>query len=245
MSKRLITLLLAAALLFALTACSSGDEPQAPAGDKPSAAQPGENPAPGETPPGQPGENGGKPAEKPDGQPQAPDSAGGQTPEASKPDDSKPDASKPDSSKPDASKPGDSESKPEEGGDFTIADIWADIQAVGGDLVASLGALDDDTLTTLYPLSTGDLDEYGYYGSLMNVQATEFFIAKVKSGKMDAVKAAVLSRQADLDAQWKQYLPDQYELVKNYKLVQNGDYLFFGIAEKVSAAVDVFNRYTK
>ena len=87
--------------------------------------------------------------------------------------------------------------------------------------------------------------EYGYYGSLIGVQASEFFIAKVQSGKMETVKTAILSRQADLDAQWRQYLPEQYELVKNYKLVENGDYVFFGVAEKVSDAVDVFNQYTK
>ena len=35
---------------------------------------------------------------------------------------------------------------------------------------------------------------------MMGVHATEFFVAEVKDGKMDTVKAGIEKRQADLDA---------------------------------------------
>lgn len=105
--------------------------------------------------------------------------------------------------------------------------------------------LDDDILSQLYGIDAGDLVEYIGKMPFMNTQATEFFIAQVQSGKMDTVKQALEKRQADLEEQWSQYLPDQLELVKNYKLVTNGDYILFAIADCAEDAVNEFNTYTK
>ena len=80
---------------------------------------------------------------------------------------------------------------------------------------------------------------------MMSVQATEFFIAKVKDGKLDAVKSALEQRQKDLEEQWSQYLPAQLELVQNYKLVSNGNYILFAVSESAPDAVSAFNTYTK
>lgn len=258
MSKKNLSLLLAALLLFSLAACSSSEPSPSPDGDTNLSDAPDEGQPSDENQPLSPEEE-----QTPDNQPQQPDdSASGspvpdEAPEQqpgnsgnAKPDSSKPKPSVPDG-KPGAAAPdqpssgGSSQPQPDDEKSFSISDIWSDIKTSLGDSLPDLDALDADTLTALYPLSTSDLVEYGYYGSLIGVQASEFFIAKVQSGKMETVKTAILSRQADLDAQWRQYLPEQYELVKNYKLVENGDYVFFGVAEKVSDAVDVFNQYTK
>ena len=75
--------------------------------------------------------------------------------------------------------------------------------------------------------------------------ATEYFIAQVKDGKMDSVKASLEARQDALDQQWSQYLPEQYELVKNYQLVTNGNYVLFVVSEYADEAVSAFNTYTK
>lgn len=105
--------------------------------------------------------------------------------------------------------------------------------------------LDDDILSQLYGIDAADLVEYVGKMPFMNTQATEFFIAQVQSGKMDTVKAALEKRQADLVTQWEQYLPDQLALVKSYKLVTNGDYIMFAIADCADEAVTEFNTYTK
>ena len=105
--------------------------------------------------------------------------------------------------------------------------------------------MDDATLSAMYGINASDLEEYVCMMPLMGVHSTEFFIAKVKDGKMDTVKAGIAKRQADLDAQWSQYLPEQYELVKNYKLVTNGNYVLFAISEYADDAVTIFNSYTK
>lgn len=123
-----------------------------------------------------------------------------------------------------------------------VESIWTDISKLD---LPSLNPMDDATLTALYGINTADLEEYVFMMPLMNVQATEFFIAKVKDGKMDAVKDGITKRQADLDAQWAQYLPEQHELVKNYKLVTNGNYVIFAISSLADDAVSIFNSYTK
>lgn len=105
--------------------------------------------------------------------------------------------------------------------------------------------LDDDILSQLYGINASDLVEYVGKMPFMNTQATEFFIAQVQPDKMDTVKAALEKRQADLETQWAQYLPDQLELVQNYKLVTNGDYIMFAIADCAEEAVTEFNTYTK
>lgn len=258
MIRKNLSLLLAVLLLFSLAACSSGEPPQTPDDGTDLSGAPDGGQTPDENQPLSPAEG-----QTPDKQPeQSPDDSAPSDPapdEAPEQQPGNPGNAKPDSSKPKPSAPGDSpdasesdrpsseppQSQPDDEKSFSISDIWSDIKTSLGDSLPDLDALDADTLTALYPLSTADLAEYGYYGSLIGVQASEFFIAKVQSGKMETVKTAILSRQADLDAQWRQYLPEQYELVKNYKLVQNGDYVFFGVAEKVSDAVDIFNQYTK
>ena len=123
--------------------------------------------------------------------------------------------------------------------------LWNKIAALSdgeGSLseMAFIEATDDD-LTNLYGIDAADLDGYLVRVPMMNVNATEFFVAKVKDGKMDTVKAALESRQANLDTQWSTYLPDQYELVKNYKLTTNGSYIFFAVSRFAGQAEGLFN----
>lgn len=131
------------------------------------------------------------------------------------------------------------ESKPETD---VVASVWNDISALE---LPSMTELDDSLLSSLYGIDAADLVSYECYMLLMGVHATEFFVAEVKDGKMDTVKAGIAKRQADLDTQWSQYLPEQYELVKNYKLVTNGNYVLFAIGEQADQAVSIFNSYTK
>ena len=104
--------------------------------------------------------------------------------------------------------------------------------------------VDDEALDFLYGIDAANLESYVGRVPMMNVHATEFFLAKVKEGKMDDVKAGVEQRQADLASQWAQYLPDQLELVKNYKLVTNGNYILFCICEDTDTVVKLFNDAT-
>jgi hypothetical protein len=120
----------------------------------------------------------------------------------------------------------------------SVESIWDSISSAM-ELPAFMD-MDADILSALYGIDESDLVEYVGKIPMMNVQATEFFIAKVQSGKMDAVKAGIAQRQADLVTQWESYLPEQLELVKNYKLVTSGDYILFAISETADQAVSIF-----
>ena len=130
-----------------------------------------------------------------------------------------------------------------ENADVTINlnDLWSKIEALG-EMPMQMDVPDEFLADAdNYGIDKADLEDYIAKMPGMMVHATEFFIAKVKDGKMDTVKAALESRQAALDTQWSTYLPDQYELVKNYKLTTNGSYIFFAVSRFAGQAEGLFN----
>jgi len=120
-----------------------------------------------------------------------------------------------------------------------VQEIWADIAALSDP--PEMADVDGELLSALYGIDEADLEDYICKMPLMNVHATEFFIAKVKDGRMDAVKAGIQSRQAALLEQWSMYLPDQLELVENYQLVTRGNYVLFAVSEDADSAAAAFN----
>ena len=242
MNHRFIALALAGTLTFGLlTACGGGNTP-APESSAPvvenSSSPPPESSAPVTESPdalpetSAPVEESAEPSAEPSAQPTAkPTTKPTATPKPT----TKPTATPKPTVKPTPTP----ESKPETN---VVQSVWNDISKLS---LPNLTAMDDATLAAMYGINASDLEEYICMMPLMGVHSTEFFIAEVKDGKMDTVKAGIAKRQADLDAQWSQYLPDQYELVKNYKLVTNGNYVLFAISEYASDAVTIFNSYTK
>ena len=229
MNKRILSLALAGVLsLGLLTACGGNQEP-APETDTPAVESPTGTPEteptptpeetvlPETTPPAEE-----SPSEEPSGTPSAKPS----TPPSSAP-----------STKP---TPTPAPVVPEPTVDV-VQSTWNAISQLD---IPSLSDVDAETLSALYGISTDDLVSYVCKMPAISVQATEFFIAEVKDGKMDAVKAAVEKRQADLVQQWSQYLPEQLELVENYQLVTSGNYILFAISEHADQAVSAFNSYT-
>ena len=242
MNHRFIALALAGTLTFGLlTACGGGNTP-APESSAPvvenSSSPPPESSAPVTESPdalpetSAPVEESAEPSAEPSAQPTAkPTTKPTATP--------KPTAKPTATPKPTVKPTPTPESKPETN---VVQSVWNDISKLS---LPNLTAMDDATLAAMYGINASDLEEYICMMPLMGVHSTEFFIAEVKDGKMDTVKAGIAKRQADLDAQWSQYLPDQHELVKNYKLVTNGNYVLFAISEYASDAVTIFNSYTK
>lgn len=128
----------------------------------------------------------------------------------------------------------------------SIPEVWTAISdKIGADNLSATMELTADNLKDLYSIDSADLKQFAAYMPMMNVKAEEFFLAEAADGKADAIVSAIESRQKMLDEQWAQYLPDQYELVKNYKLVQNGNYILFAVSENADTAVTVFDEMTK
>ena len=131
----------------------------------------------------------------------------------------------------------------EESKEIDIPALWTSIEETVE--LPSMMELDDTTLQDVYGIDAADLESYVARIPLMNVHATEFFIAKVKDGKMDTVKEAIAKRQADLVTVWEQYLPEQYELVQNYKLETEGNYVLFCVCAQADEVVGLFRDAAK
>ena len=233
MNKRILSLALAGVLsLGLLTACGGSQTPApetdtpavesptgtpepAPPPTPPAPRPPATTPPPGACPPAEPSDT---PSAKPSTKPSAPPSSAPSTQPTPTP----------------------APVEPEPTVDV-VQSTWNAISQLD---IPSLSDVDAETLSALYGISTDDLVSYVCKMPAISVQATEFFIAEVKDGKMDAVKAAVEKRQADLVQQWSQYLPEQLELVENYQLVTSGNYILFAISEYADQAVSAFNSYT-
>lgn len=93
-----------------------------------------------------------------------------------------------------------------------------------------------------YGITTNHLSSYVVSTPMMNVHATEIAVFEVvdEAGRK-AVKAGIEKRVKALKAQWETYLPAQYELVKNYKVVDRGNYVLFVISDAADAIINKFN----
>lgn len=228
----------ALALSLGLTACGGSDDAvsSAPADSAASSvideeimnqpAEPVEGPAEGEAedmPAAAPemptvdagtGEQTNKPAEQPAAKPEKPVEKPATTP-----------AVKPEASAPSAS--------------VSITDVAAAVEGAMGEL-PSLMELDAETMNMLYGIDASALEGFVAKMPMMNVHATEYFVAQVKDGQMDAVKAGIDKRLSDMKATWEFYLADQYELVKNAKVVTSGNYILMCVGVEAEAAADAF-----
>lgn len=99
--------------------------------------------------------------------------------------------------------------------------------------------LDATALKDLYDLNIDDLKSYDVRMALINVQASEVAMFEAKDGKIDAVKAGVEKRIENLKELWSQYLPDQYELVKNAQTYEHGNYYFFVVGTDAEAIINL------
>lgn len=104
--------------------------------------------------------------------------------------------------------------------------------------------LESDLVQKLYHLDPALLEDYSIRTPLMNVKTNEIAIVKVKDAKDVAkVETAIKQRAADVQKQFETYLPDQYEIAQNYKLVTKGNYVFFVISDKADDFVKAFEGF--
>lgn len=80
-------------------------------------------------------------------------------------------------------------------------------------------------------LKTTDYDEILMGVASVLVKSNTYIIVKPAEGREETVTTALNTYMTALENQWANYLPDQYELVKNRKEVKIGDYLVYIISE--------------
>lgn len=110
----------------------------------------------------------------------------------------------------------------------TIENVYNDLMNGADDW---LSAMDEETMKTAYDMDFSNFDEY--YGRIpkANVHATSIIGVKVKNGKKEEARAELMKYQAAMEQNFERYLPDQYDLVKDYRIIENGDYMVLVIAD--------------
>lgn len=98
-------------------------------------------------------------------------------------------------------------------------------------LFTALMDVDDDTLSQKFGIEKEMVDEYLAKIPMMVVNSNSYIILKPASGQKDAVKEKMNTYMENLENQWKTYLPDQYDLVKNRLEKEYGDYLIYIISQ--------------
>lgn len=127
----------------------------------------------------------------------------------------------------------------------SVETLVGNVQAVAE--MNKVSAMDNTIASEMYNnLDLSLLDEYSFNMPLINVKCDEITIVKVKDAKdVEMVKKAMEYRYENIVNTWKQYLPDQYEIVQKGQIVTNGKYLMLLIAPEVEKGVQAFNEALK
>ena len=126
--------------------------------------------------------------------------------------------------------------------EFEPIDVLTDMEAsLPEDEIVALMELDEAMMQDIYGISPDSLESFVARMPMVNIQCEEYFIAKVADGNMEDVKEQLLARQEALVEQWAMYLPDQLEMVEDYQLVENGNYIAFAIGYNADAVIEAFN----
>lgn len=155
----------------------------------------------------------------------------------------KPEVNKPETKpqgKPEVSKP---EVEPEE---VTLsANEIVDKIIANVEIPASMN-MDEQMLADTYGIDPSLLQSYYIKMPMMIVHASEVAVFELKNGKdTSKVLDGINKRYEQLYQTWSTYLPDQFELVQNYKTAQKGNYVLFVISEAADTIVSNFNNLVK
>ena len=186
-----------------------------------------------------------KPVEKPTEKP-------AQKPETTKPEANKP-AAKPEQKpevKPEAKPEVKPEQKPEtekpvekpvETPSMSASELYSKVVTSDMEL-PSLLEMDSSFFADTYGIDTSILKSYKVQMPMMMVHASEIAVFELKdAGDASKVITGINKRIEGLKAQWGSYLPDQLELVNNYKTATKGNYVIFVVSEYADTIISNFN----
>ena len=104
--------------------------------------------------------------------------------------------------------------------------------------------LSAEQLKEFYNIDAAKLEDFSVRMPMMNVKTNEIAIFKVKDAKDVAeIEAAAKQRAENVMKQFEQYLPDQYENAKNYKIVTKDNYVLMVISESAEELINVYDRF--
>ncbi len=110
----------------------------------------------------------------------------------------------------------------------------------------NLEALPQELYKDIYGVDPEKFEEVSVYGTMINVKANEIIVIKVKNeSDIASAKTVLEARKQQVYKTWEQYLPDQFEMVKQGVIKTNGKYAALIITPEVSKVASEFMKLTK
>ena len=81
-------------------------------------------------------------------------------------------------------------------------------------------------LEMFFTVNPADVANYKGHVPMMNTKSSCYIVIEPKEGAKDNVLKALNKFKENYDNQWKRYLPDQYELVKQMEIKQEGNLIY-------------------
>lgn len=94
-------------------------------------------------------------------------------------------------------------------------------------------------------LEANQVEEFLMMTPMMIVNSNTYIIVKPANGEKDNVKSSIDKYMEKLEEQWKTYLINQYQLVKNRKYVEYGDYLIYIVSSDNDLVLKEIKKYNK
>lgn len=110
----------------------------------------------------------------------------------------------------------------------------------------NLEALPAEFYKDLYGVDKSQFEDAIIYGTMINVKANEIIIIKVKNeSDISKAKSVLEARKSQVYKTWEQYLPEQFEMVKQAQIKSKGKYVALIIAPEVSKVAAKFDSLIK
>lgn len=102
-----------------------------------------------------------------------------------------------------------------------------------------------DNMKDILGLEANKTEEFLMMMPMMVVNSNTYIIVKPSAGEKENVKATIDKYMEKLEEQWKIYLPDQYQLVKNRKYEEYGEYLIYIVSSDNDKVLNEIKKHNK
>ena len=125
-------------------------------------------------------------------------------------------------------------------------DVWDGLMDMFGmDNAPKTTAGTDEVFARDYGIDDGLLDSYTLRTPEGDNNASEFFIAKVKEGKMSDVEAALEKRKQAIADKWKDSTDESLAYAREPVIIKSGNYTMLAVHSDLEQARAEFEKLTK
>lgn len=132
-----------------------------------------------------------------------------------------------------------------EGAALAAEDIWDGLMNMFGADAPRTTKGDEAVFARDYGIDESLIDSYSLQTPEGEDTASEFFIAKVKEGKMAQVEEALEKRKTAIADKWKDNTDEKMGYAKEPVIIKNGNYIMLAVHENLDKARTEFEKLTK